>query len=72
MAYAGLPEKGLATMAIGLRTPDYAALLPQMLVSVDQANRDNPHYRGWSRHSYNDMLSKSEVADSPWPEREGH
>jgi hypothetical protein len=43
-------------MSIGLRTPDYAELLPQMLATLDQANRANPHYAGWARHSYNDYL----------------
>jgi hypothetical protein len=28
-----------------------------MLKSLDDANRANPHYSGWSRHSYNDTLA---------------
>jgi hypothetical protein len=56
MAYAGLPASGLAQMAIALRTPDYGDLLPQMLAALDQSNRTNPHYLGWARHSYSDVL----------------
>jgi hypothetical protein len=55
MAYEGLPDSGLATLVIGLRTPDYGELLPQMLKTLDEANAGNPHYRGWARHSYNDV-----------------
>jgi hypothetical protein len=54
MAYEGLDGRGLAKMAIALRTPDYGNLLPQMLMKLDEANRANPHYLGWARHSYND------------------
>ena len=56
MAYQGLTEPNLAKMAIALRTPDYLDLLPQMLQKLDEANRANPHYLGWARHSYNDTL----------------
>jgi hypothetical protein len=56
MAYAGLGHRNLAKMAIALRTPDYGATLPQMLKRLDEANRENPHYLGWARHSYNDYL----------------
>jgi hypothetical protein len=56
MAYDGLTERDLAKIAIALRTPDYADLLPQMLAKLDDANRKNPHYLGWARHSYNDTL----------------
>jgi hypothetical protein len=56
MAYAGLPGRGLARMAIALRSPDYGDLLPQMLRKLDEANRGNPHYLGWARHSYNDVI----------------
>jgi hypothetical protein len=56
MAYQGLPEAGVASMVIALRTPDYGAELPQMLKVLDEANVDNPHYAGWARHSYNDVL----------------
>src|SRR5271155_920281 len=57
MAYEGLNDLNLAKMAIALRTPDYGELLPQMLNALDQANRANPHYLGWARHSYNDQLN---------------
>jgi hypothetical protein len=57
LAYAGLEEPELGEMMIGLRTPDYGVLLPQMLKAVDTANSSNPHYAGWARHSYNDGLS---------------
>jgi hypothetical protein len=56
MAYAGLESPGLATLAIGLRTPDYGEQLPRMLALLDEANGANPHYAGWARHSYNDVL----------------
>jgi len=56
MAYDGLSDRNLAKMAIALRTPDYGALLPQMLQKLDQSNGANPHYLGWARHSYNDTL----------------
>jgi hypothetical protein len=56
MSYQGLTGNHLAKMAIGLRTPDYEALLPQMLQTLDDANHANPHYLGWVRHSYNDTL----------------
>ena len=59
MAYEGLNGPNLAKMAIALRTPDYGGLLPRMLTSLDAAYADNPHYLGWARHSYNDVL-KSE------------
>ncbi|MGP6158265.1 MAG: hypothetical protein ACLPYS_12305 [Vulcanimicrobiaceae bacterium] len=54
MAYRDLPDKGLASMVVGLRTLDYGASLPAMLETLDEANRANPHYAGWARHSYND------------------
>jgi len=56
MAYAGLSDPNLARIAIGLRTPDYGELLPQMLQSLDTAQRADPHYLGWARHSYNEKL----------------
>jgi hypothetical protein len=56
MAYDGLGERNLAKMAIALRTPDYGERLPQMVKRLDDANRANPHYLGWARHSYNDYL----------------
>jgi len=57
MAYDGLAGPHLAQLVIGLRTPDYADLLPRMLQSLDESNRPNPHYGGWARHSYNDYLN---------------
>jgi hypothetical protein len=62
MAYDGLSGRDLAKMAIALRTPDYGELLPQVLEKVDEANRSNPHYLGWARHSYNDVLSNDASA----------
>jgi len=56
MAYDGLGDSNLAKMVIALRTPDYGALLPRMLKTLDDANHSNPHYQGWARHSYNDSL----------------
>jgi len=56
MAYDGLHDPNLAKLVIGLRTPDYGELLPKMFDTLDQANRTNPHYQGWARHSYNDTL----------------
>lgn len=58
LAYDGLTGPSLARMAIALRTPDYGELLPQMLEKLDEANRANPHYLGWARHSYNDVLQR--------------
>ena len=55
-AYDGLGQERVGKMVIGLRTPDYGDLLPEMLKTLDDANRGNPHYAGWSRHSYNDTL----------------
>jgi hypothetical protein len=57
MAYADLNASGLAKIVIALRTPDYGDLLPQMLATLDDDNRANPHYLGWARHSYNDVLN---------------
>jgi hypothetical protein len=56
MAYDGLSGANLAKMVIALRTPDYLDHLPEMLKALDDANRSNPHYLGWARHSYNDIL----------------
>jgi hypothetical protein len=56
MAYSGLSGRNLAEIAIALRTPDYGEMLPLMLKDLDDANRANPHYLGWARHSYNDYL----------------
>jgi hypothetical protein len=60
MAYQGLNEAHLAKMVIGLRTPDYEQLLPEMLKSLDDAHNGNPHYAGWSRHPYNDYLKTAQ------------
>jgi hypothetical protein len=54
MAYADLHDPNLATMMIGLRTPDYGQLLPKMLTTLDESNRTDPHYQGWAWHAYND------------------
>jgi len=56
MAYDGISERGAAKMAIALRTPDYGERLPEMLRKVEQGSEGNPHYLGWARHSYNDVL----------------
>jgi hypothetical protein len=58
LAYEGLDDPNQAKMVIALRTPDYGDLLPEMLKNLDDANRANPHYLGWARHSYNDQLSR--------------
>jgi hypothetical protein len=60
MAYENLNGANLATMVIGLRTPDYGRLISGMLQSVHEANSSNRHYAGWARHSYNDTLKASE------------
>jgi hypothetical protein len=60
MAYAGLPAKNVAGMAIALRTPDYGELLPQMLKKLDDANRGNPRYLGWAWHAYGDYLKSAQ------------
>jgi hypothetical protein len=56
MAYQGLEDPNLAKLAVALRTPDYGKLLAQMLHTLDEAHATNPHYLGWARHSYNDVL----------------
>lgn len=58
-AYEGLQQQHLAKMSIGLRTPDYAGRLPDMLKMLDASFQTNPHYLGWARHSYNDYLQAS-------------
>jgi hypothetical protein len=63
MAYEGLQGEGLAKMAIALRTPDYGERLPQMLQKLDDTNRANPHYLGWARHSYNDVLNGTQTSN---------
>jgi hypothetical protein len=55
-----LNDAPAATMVIALRTPDYGARLPAMLKTLDQVNAANPHYRGWARHSFNDVLPAGE------------
>jgi len=59
MAYDGLNDRNLATMIIALRTPDYGDRLPAMLKTLDETNASNPHYQGWARHSFNDVLPAS-------------
>jgi hypothetical protein len=54
MAYDGLNDPNLATLMIGLRTPDYGQLLPKMLTTLDESNRTDPHYQGWAWHAYGD------------------
>jgi hypothetical protein len=56
MAYRDLGNADLARISIALRTTDYGVLLQTMLKKLDEALRGNPHYLGWARHSYNDML----------------
>lgn len=56
MTYENLGDARLAKLVIGLRTPDYDELLPQVLQALDETNRGNPHYLGWAWHSYNDTL----------------
>jgi hypothetical protein len=58
MAYEGLSDPNLARMSIALRTADYEESLPDMLRTLDEAHRKNPHCLGWARHSYNDHLQK--------------
>jgi hypothetical protein len=60
MAYADLPDPNLAKMVLGLRTPDYGELLPRMLNTLDEANRESQRYAGWARHSYNDYLKAAQ------------
>jgi hypothetical protein len=55
-----LPDPNLAKLVIGLRTPDYGELLPRMLNTLDEANRENQRYGGWARHSYNDYLKAAQ------------
>ncbi len=56
MDYQDLNPSNLAKLSIGPRTPDYGDQLARMLQLLDEANRNNPHYGGWARHSYNDYL----------------
>lgn len=56
MAYDGLSEGDLASLVIGLRTPDYADLLNDMFSSLEQSAAADPHYAGWARHAYNDTI----------------
>jgi len=58
MAADGLDASALGRIGIGLRTPDYGDLLPQMLSALDAANGTNTLYGGWARHSYNDVLGQ--------------
>jgi hypothetical protein len=59
-AGSNLAGSNLAKLIIALRTPDYGPLLPQMLKTLDDAHRTNPHYAGWARHSYDDYLKQSQ------------
>jgi hypothetical protein len=56
MIYDGLPDRYLARIVIAVRTADYGELPPQMFRRLDEANRTNPYYLGWARHSYNAYL----------------
>ena len=60
LAGSNLAGSNLAKLIIALRTPDYGPLLPQMLKTLDDAHRANPHYAGWARHSYNDYLRQAQ------------
>jgi uncharacterized cupredoxin-like copper-binding protein len=60
MAYEGLSGPHLATMAIGLRTPDYGSQVPDMLKILQQASSGSPHYLGWAWHSYNDAVTATQ------------
>jgi hypothetical protein len=66
IAYQGLDDPNLATMAIALRTPDYQDLLPGMLTTADDELRANPHYLGWAWHSWNDQFPAS-PSQAPGP-----
>jgi hypothetical protein len=55
-AYEGLGDLPLASLSIGLRTPDYGDRLDRMLRMLEVRLRAEPHFRGWTRHSYNDIL----------------
>ncbi len=56
MAYEGIHDPNLARMIIGLRSPDYGERLSKMLKTLDQTHQANPHYLGWARHAYGDVL----------------
>jgi hypothetical protein len=56
MAYEGLHDLNFAKMIIGLRTPDYDERLPRILKTLDETHQTNPHYLGWARHAYGDVL----------------
>jgi hypothetical protein len=56
MAYEGLHDPNIAKMIIGLRAPDYGERLPTMLKTLDETHQANPHYLGWARHAYGDVL----------------
>ena len=36
----------------------YEQQLPQMLKTVDETLRSDPHYLGWALHSWNDQVGK--------------
>jgi hypothetical protein len=56
ISYEGLDGPNLARMVIALRTADYGEKLPAMLQILDNDFRANPHYAGWARHSYDDVV----------------
>ena len=56
MAYQEVHDLSLAKMIIGLRSPDYGERLPRMLKTLDETHQLNPHYLGWARHAYGDVL----------------
>jgi len=60
VAYEGLRDPNLAKMIIGLRTPDYGERLPRMLQTLDETHQANPHYLGWARHAYGDVLKTAQ------------
>jgi hypothetical protein len=64
LAYSGLEAPRLATMAIALRTADYGDRLAGALQALDDAERGNPHYAGWARHSYNDVVKNTLPAEN--------
>jgi hypothetical protein len=55
-AYEEIDQTNVGRMVIALRTADYGETVPAMLHALDGANCGNPHYAGWARHSYNDIL----------------
>jgi hypothetical protein len=59
--YDGVSGPGVATLAIGLNTPDFGAdSMPQMFVSLEQSGKMNSHYSGWSWEAYSDILASQQ------------